>query len=451
MATNCEAHLRKERNSIRRRYFRASWNKVLTSAATLAISLVISFAFRPRGPRTHTEGNLGPFLCPCVFITSGFSRRHRKALLGLAARQEMGGDPHAEPRTSRRMACKARSRVVIDLLFCARTGTVLMSPTADKTFGLYRFHPSGDKWELVSSKHNFSQVYVRDDWSIYGIDEKVPDNGSSPNPYQRVVLMSADSGRHWQNISEKMPPGFAPSSILPDPDREGLICLKADTRKGDFILQADDTAYKWHTQSYWDWQESHYPTTSFFRPSYSTRSTLFLCFAKFDNYFSYPFGDETQVMAFEIGVSRSCDLREGAWVVVPVEVTFREGSGVSVTLVDTERGHPAWELKRILPNGNREIIKVGASSRGRGRKKLRPTTAPSCSRQRRLSLAPARTIYDGIALPTESRIDVCSISRSFASFPSRASITSSSNTTMARSPTVTRTSGWAHLPVAFSW
>ena len=310
LATNCEAHLRKERNSIRRRYFRASWNKVLTSAATLAISLVISSLFGHEAPEPIPKEISDHFLSV---------RLHHEWVFASTPKGIYRASPHdkkwaAIPMPNRvpRAGWLAKQDPASSLIYYSapRTGTVLMSPTADKTFGLYRFHPSGDKWELVSSKHNFSQVYVRDDWSIYGIDEKVPDNGSSPNPYQRVVLMSADSGRHWQNISEKMPPGFAPSSILPDPDREGLICLKADTRKGDFILQADDTAYKWHTQSYWDWQESHYPTTSFFRPSYSTRSTLFLCFAKFDNYFSYPFGDETQVMAFEIGVSRSCDLRE---------------------------------------------------------------------------------------------------------------------------------------------
>jgi hypothetical protein len=270
-----------------------------------------------------------------------------------------------------RGGCLAKQEPATSFVYYSAQRTIAASkPSANgNSFGLYRFEPISEKWELVSSKHYFCQVYVRDDWSIYGVGEAASGEPGFPLPYDRVVLMSTDSGQHWKTLpsSEFRAIAFVPSAVFPDPDHDGLICVTgAIGRKAQSVAQAENGSYRWQIQDYWDWQESHYPTSSFFRRLYHTQSTLFLYCATLDNYFSYPFGNETQVAAFEVGVARSYDVKQGGSVVVPVEVTFRERSELSATLVDTERGHDCWELNRVLPNGNRETIRVGASSNRSG-------------------------------------------------------------------------------------
>jgi hypothetical protein len=247
--------------------------------------------------------------------------------------------------------------------FALRMGSGLTSATAGKTFGLYRFDPRGDKWELVSSKYNFFEIYVRDDWSIYGIDEPVPDGASASNPHHRVLRMSSDSGKLWKDIPH--PAGIAPEMIFPDPDHEGLVCV----RSHDFVLQADDHSYRWRLERVRDWRETQNPVGPFFDCPTSTCSSKSLFYATLGNYFDYPFGREIAIPAFEIDVATSYDFQEGTPVVVPIKVAFRESPGVAVTLVDTERGLSAWEVKRVLPSGAREILCAGANSRDVGSEK----------------------------------------------------------------------------------
>jgi hypothetical protein len=187
------------------------------------------------------------------------------------------------------------------------TGAVIMSSTAGKTFGLYRFDPRGEHWELLNASHNFMHVYVPDDWTAYGIDDTLPDYpGAPPNPYQRVVRMSTDSGKHWQNISGKVLDGFIPSSIFLDPDHAGLICLKGDGwQGGEYVAQADDKSYKWRAERFRYWAASHYPIRYFFQRSLGGGIAVFQ--ATLANYFDHPFGGETEISAFDIAVAPSYD------------------------------------------------------------------------------------------------------------------------------------------------
>ena len=246
-----------------------------------------------------------------------------------------------------------------------RTGAVIMSSTAGNTFGLYRFDPRGEHWELVNSQHNFMHVYVPDDWSMYGIDESIPDYPGPPNPYQRVVRMSTDSGRHWENIWRNLAPGFAPSSIFPDPDHEGLVCVNADFGKKTVgVLQASDKSYHWRALPLRNWED---PTRYFFcQPLGGGNSVLQATLA---NYFAYPFLSETEISAFDIVVSPSYDFNESERVVIPVEVRFRQRPRISVTIVDTERGSLVWGLNRVLPDGTREIVRAGSNCRAAGTEK----------------------------------------------------------------------------------
>ena len=121
LATNCEAHLRKERNSIRRRYFRASWNKVLTSAATLAISLVISslFGHEAADPMKEISDH---FLSVRLYHEWVFASTPKGIYRASPHDKKWAAIPMPNRVPRARMACKARSRVVIDLLFRAQNG-----------------------------------------------------------------------------------------------------------------------------------------------------------------------------------------------------------------------------------------------------------------------------------------------------------------------------------------
>jgi hypothetical protein len=244
------------------------------------------------------------------------------------------------------------------------TGAFMMSSTAGKTFGLYRFDPRGEHWELVSSKHSFAQLYVPDDWSIYGVDETLPD----ANPWQSVVRMSADSGKHWQDISGNMRSGFQPWSIFPDPDHEGLICVRGGGGYGEAVAQADDKRYRWHFEATRYWNDAHCPTADLFdRALYEGgHEGTGILIATLGNYFDAPFEGETQISAFDVEVASRYTFRQSDPVVVPVNVIFRQRPGISATLMDTERGHLVWSLRRVLPNGTREIIGVACEQRAEG-------------------------------------------------------------------------------------
>ena len=73
-------------------------------------------------------------------------------------------------------------------------------PKADtKTFGLYRSDASGEKWELLSTDHDFTHVYVHEDKTIYAI-AAVTEKEETRTVYYDRILRLTDSGKHWEDI-----------------------------------------------------------------------------------------------------------------------------------------------------------------------------------------------------------------------------------------------------------
>jgi hypothetical protein len=132
-----------------------------------------------------------------------------------------------------------------------------VSPAAGKQFGLYRFDPLGDRWDILDSEHDFSGVYVCDDWLLYALGY----NNGAP----MVVWMSKDSGRRWKSISKHVPSNICPHSMFSDPDHRNLICLEAyGDRRGKYVLQASDDEFHWELENYSDWLDRYHPTEGFF-------------------------------------------------------------------------------------------------------------------------------------------------------------------------------------------
>jgi hypothetical protein len=232
-----------------------------------------------------------------------------------------------------------------------------------KDFGLFRCSLGGGNWQPLTSKYDFGDLFVQEDGAIYAL-------GESPEKLRDLlcinhVLMSTDAGKHWDDISHDFASGFGLTSIFPDPDHRGLICLNVWCRHGEFVLQADDKTYAWDgATKLGDWRRKHDPENCFFAAEYSTATENFEYRATLSNYFEYPFGDRVKVPAFEISAGGPRMFKQNERVVLPVRIAFRVVTGDVATLVDTQQAHIVWGLKRLLPDGTREVVGVATSAFG---------------------------------------------------------------------------------------
>jgi hypothetical protein len=241
----------------------------------------------------------------------------------------------------------------------ARTASELTPTTTRKAFGLYRFAPQGDRWELVSPNHEFSHVYAPDNWRLYGIEEGPVDPPHAPNPFVRTIRMSKDRGEHWDDISHSIR-GYALDSIIPDPDHDGLICVLCT----GFVLQADDAGYRWRPENLSEWTANRHPRRWLFnRTCESGIGGAGLLAATLSNYFDHPFGEQTIISAFDARVAATYRFKQGEPVLIPFDVTYSSFLKSSVTLVDTERGNAVWGLGRFLPDGSRDGVGPGVRRR----------------------------------------------------------------------------------------
>jgi hypothetical protein len=251
--------------------------------------------------------------------------------------------------------------------FNAPKGTAWsLASTAGKTFGLYRCDLNGQKWELRSSRYEFTHIRIHRDGVMYGIARlpvEIPEDPDRPLDSDRI-LMSSDSGKSWSNISNKISPFLSLVNVVADPDHNDLVCVRACGKMGVFLYQAADKSYSWNKLPEREWNERHGYDDYFFVPDYFTGTTLFLNYATLSNYFDYPFGDRVAVPAFEISVGGHRKFKKDEQIILPVEVTFRNLPGEIATLVDSREGNFVWGLKRVLPDGKREIVDVARSDWG---------------------------------------------------------------------------------------
>jgi hypothetical protein len=239
-----------------------------------------------------------------------------------------------------------------------RSASWALASTAGKTFGLYRCDVQGGKWELLSSRYELQCVHCRQDGTLFAITQlpvRAPQAPDRPFDTDRI-LTSEDSGKSWRDISGGISPFLVLDEILADPDHKDLVCLRGSGKSERYWFQASDGAYRWAQIAELEWGKRHGSHDYFFPEDYKIRNDNPTIVATLSNYFDFPFGGTTALTPFDVSVGGARTFKREERVVVPLQVTFRSATGRTITLVDTESGHLVWALRRILPDGRREVI-----------------------------------------------------------------------------------------------
>lgn len=220
----------------------------------------------------------------------------------------------------------------------------------EKTFGLYRFDLRNEKWEPLSEREDLGDTFVNSQGVIYAL---AMTGGGHLDSKPRVVT-STDSGRHWADITGGISDHIL--GISPDPDSNDMPCVCGGI-SAIFIYQASDRKFAWRRIPLREWTDKHSSGEEIFQREYDTQSALFYYHATLSNYFSFPFGQRTEVPSFQIAVEGPRTFKRADRIVLPVSVSFL-CDGETATVVDTDSAPLVWGLNRILPDGSKEIISV---------------------------------------------------------------------------------------------
>jgi beta-lactamase regulating signal transducer with metallopeptidase domain len=240
----------------------------------------------------------------------------------------------------------------------------------DLNFGIYRMHPDGADWELVSSEYDFRDVLPHGDnlYAIVEIQEEISaesaddmiiwtseeetSNGKKTIYYERVYI-SEDDGETWRDISNNIGRGMSLYRIMPDPDNEELICLEANSIR-TYILQASDDEYHWEMTRVWDWNEEHLTNESFFGDPSLLWHNEYMLRANLSNYFDYSFGANWSILPFTTQVIAPDSVLSEEPIQIEIEIRSYPGTE-SVTIFDmSDEGF--WGIRRITPGGEREVF-----------------------------------------------------------------------------------------------
>lgn len=321
-------------------------------------------------PRKENEGRIRSVLVPPDEVFASTARGLYRAAVDNREWESLPLDEHMPPGGFFAQQPPTATPIYY---FTPKWTARTVAEANEKVFGLYRANSSGESWELRSTEYDFNQVYVHDDGVLYAIvamtkkisreqaenigpvwiSEEEDERGQRTVSYDRI-RMSTDSGRNWRDISHGIGRGMSLCSLFPDPDHKDLVCIVGNSVR-EYVLQASDKEYEWQMTRAWDWWPDHETEETFFRSSYSTRSTLFLHSATLSNYFDFPFGSRTDIPAFQIVTDESHAFDRGERVVIPVEVRFLPDRP-TVRILDMDGQVGFWGLRRILPDGTREGV-----------------------------------------------------------------------------------------------
>ena len=174
--------------------------------------------------------------------------------------------------------------------YFASKWTASKEPAAKTTLSAFiAAMPPGRKWELLSTGLRSTRRLTcltkrRVVQPIAVVEEKKGDQTA----ILWRILMSTDSGKHWQDISHGLEPGFQLYHIFQDPDHKDLVCVGANCLR-NYVMYAGDKDYKWQFSREWGWYPKHLPEKSFFADEYFTGTTLFMEHATLENLFFVPF------------------------------------------------------------------------------------------------------------------------------------------------------------------
>ena len=276
------------------------------------------------------------------------------------------------PRTFPHVVFFAAQPADLPVIYCyspvPRNGSNDLYPTTGKTLGLYRFDVRGEKWELLSSKYEFTDVCVKDGKTVYALVDILQTDKETGQPYLAPrILVSEDSAGRWKDVSNWDGPFFRDTTIFPDPDHKDLVCLHGHGH-GDWVLQASDKRYKWTCVRYQEWEARHPLASDFF-----ATDCCLLYNAKLSNYFGFPFGGSAAVSSFQVTVGglRKFKRHEPIPLTVSTEFLFEDAGESGWAGATPARASSWWTRSTGTSSGA-----CGASCpTGRGR--LSRSPAPS--------------------------------------------------------------------------
>jgi hypothetical protein len=191
----------------------------------------------------------------------------------------------------------------------------------------------GATWRHVSDG-DFRSVVLVENGTVYAVLGR--DFGKSK------VVMSKDGGRSWRTIWEY----WQCSWIWPDPDHPGLVCISFQTIRGN-VAQALDERFQWTYMMEMEWGRRHPGQYQDWR-EYWGRTRIDMLQATFGNYFDFPFGNHTELPAFDVVPLKTSFVfaRNGP---KPVEFEVRFESATAAVLADQARGTDFYSL--VVPRG----------------------------------------------------------------------------------------------------
>lgn len=229
-----------------------------------------------------------------------------------------------------------------------------------KVYGLYRSRDDGQRWQMVSHEFDFRYMFLHPGGTLYAIVEtryELPKAPGAPEGrhnrkfgIRQRVIVSADLGNSWRDITGNIAPDIQLFGIFADPDHSGLACLQGWGARG-YILQAENDRYDWQMSVDAVWREQHETEETFFNRYYGSQSTLYLVQASLNNYFQYDFGSGIDVPAFEIVPSASAyTFAQTGEKPVRANVLFRLATTM-VRLADVDNGVTCWGMRVSDPSG----------------------------------------------------------------------------------------------------
>jgi hypothetical protein len=181
-------------------------------------------------------------------------------------------------------------------------------------YGIYLSRDHGATWELASERDNYGDTLLMPDGMLYAFTGADGINGG------HKFLQSPDMGKSWKDITGKAFGNF--QSIQRDPDHPGLVRIHSWAIR-EYIFVAKDDKYEWECFQSEVPVSGRRPSEDFFSRDSASSNRYHFYSATLSNYFSYDFGNQVQVQAFE-AVPRKprYEFARGAQISVPIRVVF---------------------------------------------------------------------------------------------------------------------------------
>jgi hypothetical protein len=188
-------------------------------------------------------------------------------------------------------------------------------PPHGARYGLYLSRDEGLTWELISERPNFGATLLLPGEVLFAV------TGADGANLGDHLLRSPDLGKTWRDITGNVHGQLG--GLDPDPERPGLVRIRANTHRGECIFSADDDDFRWMPIREEKRPAGLRPSHEFFERSADSYNRYHLNPATLSNYFMYGFGDQTEVHAIEtMPVKSRFEFARGARIVIPVRVVF---------------------------------------------------------------------------------------------------------------------------------